>query len=140
MAKTRDKVVDSAGSVRPYVERAMKDEDLRDNLRNAYESARDVYNELIGGRGVVALGTRVATDKEIQENLKDAIDELRQASRRIQGKEDHGTRNSMLLLAGIALGILFNPATGPSTRKWLSDKLFGGSDDFTYQGSGDNQS
>jgi hypothetical protein len=140
MAKTKDKVVDSAGSVRPYVERAMKDEDLRENLRNAYDSARDVYNELIGGRGVVALGARVATDKEIQENLKDAIDELRQASRRIQGKEDHGTRNSMLLMTGIALGILFNPATGASTRKWLSDKLFGGSDDFTYQGSGDNQS
>jgi hypothetical protein len=140
MAKTRDKVADSAGSVRPYVERAMKDEDLRENLRNAYDSARDVYNELIGGRGVVALGTRVATDKEIQENLKDAIDELRQASRRIQGKEDHTGRNSMLLLSGIALGILFNPATGPATRKWVSDKLFGGSDDFTYQGSGDNQS
>jgi hypothetical protein len=140
MAKTKDKVVDSAGSVRPYVERAMKDEDLRENLRNAYDSARDVYNELIGGRGVVALGARVATDKEIQENLKDAIDELRQASRRIQGKEDHTGRNSMLLLSGIALGILFNPATGPATRKWVSDKLFGGSDDFTYQGSGDNQS
>lgn len=139
MAKTKDKVMDSAGSVRPYVERAMKDEDLRDNLRNAYESARDVYNELIGGRGVVALGTRVATDKEIQDNLRDAVDELRTASRRLQGKEDHTGRNSMLLLSGIAIGILFNPATGPATRKWLSDKLFGGGDDFTYQG-GDNQS
>lgn len=139
MAKTRDKVMDSAGSVRPYVERAMKDDDLHDNLRNAYESARDIYNELIGGRGVVALGTKVATDKEVQENLRDAIDELRQASRRLQGKEDHTARNSMLLLVGIALGILFNPASGPATRKWLSDKVFGGGDDFTYQG-GDNQS
>jgi hypothetical protein len=139
MAKTRDKVMDSAGGVRPYVERAIKDEDLRDNLRSAYESARQVYDELIGGRGVVALGTRVATDKEIQDNLRQAVEELRQATRRIQGKEDHTGRNSMLLLAGIALGILFNPATGPATRKWLSDKLFGGGDDFTYQGSGDNQ-
>jgi hypothetical protein len=139
MAKTRDKVRDSAGGVRPYVERAIKDEELRENLRNAYESARDVYNELIGGRGVVALGTRVATDKEIQENLRQAVEELRQATRRVQGKEDHTGRNSMLLLGGIALGILFNPATGPATRKWLSDKLFGGGDDFTYQGSGDNQ-
>jgi hypothetical protein len=138
MAKTKDKVRDSAGSVRPYVERAMRDEDLRENVRNAFESARDVYNELIGGRGVVAMGTRIASDKEMQDNLKDAIDELRTASRRLQGKEDHSGRNTMLLMTGIALGILFNPATGPATRRWLSDKLFGGSDDFTYQGGSGN--
>ena len=134
MAKTRDKVRDSAGSVKPYVERAIKDEELRENVRNAFESARDVYNELIGGRGVVAMGTRIASDKEMQENLKEAIDELRTAARRLQGKEEHTGRNTMLLLVGIALGVLFNPATGPATRRWLSDKLFGGSDDFTYQG------
>ena len=139
MAKTKDKVRDSAGSVRPYVERAIKDEELRANVRNAYESARDVYNQLLGGRGVVAMGSRIASDKEMQENLKEAIDELRTAARRLQGKEEHTGRNTMLLLVGIALGIPFNPATGPATRRWLSDKLFGGSDDFTYQG-GDGSS
>ena len=140
MAKTTDKVMDSAGSVRPYVERAMKDEELRENLRNAYKSARGVYDELIGGRGVMAFGTRVATDKEIQDNLREAIDELRNASRRIQGKDAHKSRNGLLLLVGIALGILFNPVSGPATRKFLSDKLFGGGDDFAYQGSGNNKS
>ena len=137
MAKTTtDKVWDATGNVRPYVERAMKDEELRKNVRDAFEAAREVYNELIGGRGVVPLATRVATDEDIQESLKRAIEDLRKASDRIQGKEDHGTRNATLLFVGIALGILFNPVTGPSTRKWLSDRLFGGSDDeFTYQGN-----
>jgi hypothetical protein len=51
-----------------------------------------------------------------------------------KAEDQHGGRNTTLLLAGIALGILFNPATGPQTRKFLADKLFGGSDDFTYQG------
>ena len=134
MAKTKDKVFDRAGGARPYIERAMKDEELRQNVRNAFESARSVYNELLGGRGAIPVAARVATDKEIQDRLREAIDELRQAADRVQGKKDHGARNSVLLLTGVALGILFNPVTGPQTRKWLSDAMFGSSDEFTYQG------
>ena len=138
MAKTKDKVFDRAGGARPYIERAINDEELRDNVRNAFESAREVYNELIGGRGAIPLATRVATDKEIQDRLKEALDEIREAADRVQGKKDHGGRNTMLLLTGIALGILFNPISGPQTRKFLSDRLFGPSDDFTYQGGGNS--
>jgi hypothetical protein len=137
MAKTRDKVLDRAGNVKPYVERAMKDEDLRENVMTAFTAAREVYDELIGNRGVTTVARRVASDKDMQENLKRALDELREAGDRIQGKKDHSGRNTALLLAGITLGILFNPATGPQTRKWLADKLFGSSDEFTYQGTSD---
>jgi hypothetical protein len=136
MAKAKEKVWDATENVRPYVERAMKDDELRKNVKDAFEAAREIYTELIGGRGVVPLATRVATDEDIQDNLRRAIDDLRKASNRIQGKEDHGARNATLLLAGITLGILFNPVTGSQTRKWLSDRLFGGTDDeFTYQGN-----
>jgi hypothetical protein len=133
MAKTKDKLYESADTMRPYVDRALHDDDLHDNLKEAFKAARDVYAELLGGRNVTATAMRAATDKEIQENLKKAVDELRTAANRIQGKEDHGARNTMLLLAGITAGILFNPMTGPQTRAWLMEKITGeSSDDYSY--------
>jgi hypothetical protein len=134
MAKTKDKVSDAAGNVKPYVDRALHDAELRDNVRNAYESARSIYNELVGNRGVTGLATRVATDKDIQDELRSTIVELRKAADRVQGKEAHSRRNGGLLFLGILLGVLFNPLSGAQTRKWLSDRVLGGGDDFTYQG------
>jgi len=136
MANTKDKVSDAAGNVKPYVDRALHDAELRDNVRSAYESARSIYNELIGNRGVSGLATRVATDKDIQNDLRSTVAELRKAADRVQGREVHSSRNGGLLFLGILLGVLFNPLTGAKTRKWLSDRVLGGGDDFTYQGGG----
>ncbi len=134
MAKTTDKLIDRADDMRPYVDRALHDEDLRENLKEAFAAARDVYSELLGNRGAVGVAQRVATDKDIQDNLKRAVDELRTAADRVQGKADHAARNRMLLLVGITAGILFNPMTGPATRKWLLDRITG-SDDYDYTSS-----
>ena len=130
MAKPMDKVYDTAGNVKPYVERALSDEKLRADVVSAFSTARELYNELLGGRNAVALATRVATDDEIRDRLRDAVDDLRSAADRLQGKRNHSNRNATLLIAGIALGILFNPVTGPETRKWLKDLISGGSDEF----------
>ena len=137
MAKTRDKVYDAAENVKPYVERAMTDEKLRQDVVSAFTTAKDLYNELIGGRGAVTLAARVATDDEIRDRLRDAIDDLRSAANRLQGKRSHSGRNTTLLLAGIALALLFNPITGPETRKWVRDML-GGSDEFGGDYSSNN--
>jgi len=137
MARTKERISD----VKPYVERAMKDEDLRDNVMAAFAAAREVYSELLGDRGVTGIASRVATDKDVQDNLKTAVDELRQAADRFQGKDEHKSRGSMVLLAGITIGILFNPMTGPATRKWIKEKVLGPSDDdFTYGGNSSSSS
>jgi hypothetical protein len=36
--------------------------------------------------------------------------------------------------------LLFNPISGPKTRKWLSDRFFGGGGDFTYKNGAGNGS
>jgi hypothetical protein len=128
MAKTKDRIED----VRPYVERALKDEDLRKDLMSAFTAAREVYNELLGDRGMTGIASKVVSDEDIQKNLKQAVEDLRHAADRVQGKDGHSTRNTLLLLTGIAIGILFNPVTGPATRSWLREKVLGGDDGFTY--------
>ena len=128
---TKDRIVE----VKPYVERAMRDQELRDSVLSAFGAAREVYNELLGDRGMTGIATRVASDKDIQEKLRDAVDDLRNAADRLQGKDDHKGRNTMLLLSGITIGILFNPMTGPQTRQWLKERIFGPEEDFTYSGA-----
>src|SRR4051794_35930639 len=135
MPKTRDRVSNAADSVKPYVERAVRDKEMRESLQNAYSAARDIYDELIAPRSRTAIAMRAATDKEIQDNFRTALDELRHAAGRIQGRESHSTRNATLLITGIAIGVLFNPMTGGDTRRWLKDRLFGGSSDFDYSSS-----
>ena len=132
MPRTKDKVAGVAGTAKPYVERALHDDELREHVKQAYTAAREVYDELIGPRGVTGVASRFAGDHEIQDNLRTAIGELRQAAGRLQGRrEAHGGRK-LLLLAVAIVGLLFNPVTGPETRRWLKDKLFGGSDEFGF--------
>jgi len=142
MINTKDRVTGAASSARPYVERALRDKELRDNVRNAYTSARAVYDELASRRKVSDAASRLAADKDIQDELRNAIEELRNAAGRVKdvkrGAPEGGRAalNGLLLLAGIVLGILLNPITGPAVRRLLARKLFGGGNGFVYQGNG----
>jgi hypothetical protein len=133
MAKLQERAKDRASDVKPYIERAFKDERVREDVKSAIATAREIYDQLIGGRAMTSVAARVATDKDVQESLRDAIDDLRDAADRIQGKESHKARNATLLLTGIALGILFNPVTGPGTRRWLQETIFGEGEEFEYR-------
>lgn len=127
------KLRDRASDAKPYLERALKDERVREDVKSAIMTAREIYEQLLGGRAMTTVAARVATDKEIQDHLRDAIDDLRDAADRIQGKGGHSARNTTLLLTGIVLGVLFNPVTGPATRRWLQETVFGEGDEFEYR-------
>jgi len=130
MAKTKDKVSDAADSVKPFVERALSDEKLRDDVQSAFATARKVYGELTGAKDVQKAASKVVGDRKLQKELREAVEDLRSAAERLQGKREKKRRGRKLLVATIALGILFNPVTGSDTRRWLKDLVGGGNDDF----------
>jgi hypothetical protein len=116
----------AAGSARPYVQRALTDEEFRQNLRDAFAAARAIYEGLGGQRGIASVASRAAGDEQIHANLRRAIVELRQAADRIQEREQpksHAFRNIALIATGVAIGIFFNPFTGRSTRRWVKGKV-----------------
>lgn len=131
MAKAKDRLSDA----KPYVARALQDEEVRENVKSAIMAAREIYDELIGARKPTAVAARVATDEQIQESLRSAIEDLKKAANRVQGKKEHTGRNATLLLTGIVLGVLFNPLTGSQTRGWLMDKMLGEGEEDTAAGS-----
>jgi hypothetical protein len=137
MLKTKDKVTGVAGTAKPYVERALHDEELREHVKEAYTAARQIYDQFVGPRGVTGIASRVAKDDELQDNLRTAVAELRRAAGRLQGRrESHGGR-TFLLLVGLVVGLLYNPLTGPQTRRWLKEKLLG-SDEFGFEATSGN--
>lgn len=136
MQKSTGKVRVAAETARPYVERAISDEEFRESLRAAFVAAKQIYDELMPPKGVTGLATKVAKDEDVQESLKRAVTELRHAADRLQDaerqSESHGFRNVVLVLVGIAIGIFFNPFTGPETRRWVRGRVTGG--EFSYNG------
>lgn len=126
MPVTKDRVMYAAGTAKPYLGRALRDEEFRENLRAAFAAAREIYEELGGQRSFSTVASRVATDEDIHSNLRRAIKELRQAADRLQEREEstsHGVRKLALLAAGIAIGIFFNPITGPHARRWVKGRV-----------------
>jgi uncharacterized protein (UPF0147 family) len=122
-------VGDAASSLRsnPYVQRLIEDEELRANIREAFESARDAYSRIANGKGPQAL----MDDKKVQKDLRKAAESMREASEQLRGKRKRKSRLGRLLviaLIGAALALLLSE----DLRKALLDRLFGAEEEFEY--------
>ena len=128
MAKAaRDRVAD----VKPYVQRAIQDEELRDNLRNAFDSARKAYSRMSNGKGPVKA---VTEDKKVQRELRDAASSLKDAADSLRnGKKKKRGKRRLLLMALIGGGIALAASEG--LRKKVLDTLFGAEEEFEYTAS-----
>jgi hypothetical protein len=130
MAKKAAKMAETFETVKPYLERALQDEEFRADLRDALKAARELYGPLTKQNGFSGSARALVSDKKTQEKLRTTLDELMSAKEGLQGKKkkSHKGRN-MVLLAGIVAGALYNPWTGPQTREKLLD-MIAGSDDL----------
>jgi hypothetical protein len=129
MAKAKTKPGQAAEALKPYVQRAIEDPDLRDDLLAAFVAARGLYGQLAKRQGVKGKVEKVS-DKDFQEDLQELIEDLSEATDRLkEGKKSHKTRNRVILLTGVTLGVLYNPWTGQATREWIMQRIAGGDGD-----------
>ncbi len=131
MAKTKTSPGLSADALRPYVQRAMTDPELREDLLAAFAAAKGLYGQMAKSRGVKGKAERVS-DKDFQKDLQKLVDELSVASDKLQGKakkKSHKARNRVLLLTGVVIGALYNPWTGEATREWIMERIAGSDGD-----------
>ena len=114
-----------------YVQRLVEDEDLRDNLRTAFESAKKAY-ERINGKGPVKALTE---DKKTQKELKEAASSLRDAAEALRGKKKKKRRRfgKLLLVSIVGAGLAL--ALSEDLRKKALDALFGAEEEFEYTSS-----
>jgi hypothetical protein len=113
-----------------YVQRLVQDEELRDNLRVAYEAARDAYKRLSNGKGPAKV---VMDDKRFQKDMKKAGTALRDASEALREGPKRRRRGGVgrLLLLGIVGGALAL-AVSEDLRNKVLDMLFGAEEEFDY--------
>jgi hypothetical protein len=112
----------------PYVQRIVEDEDLRDNLRTAYESARKAYSRMANGKGPAKA---LMDDKKTQRELKEAASSLREAADAIRGtRKKKSRRGTKLLVLLVAAGLAL--ALSEGLRKKVLDALFGAEEEFEY--------
>ena len=114
----------------PYVQRIVEDEELRENVRTAFESARRAYARMSNGKGPVKALTE---DKKTQKQLREAATSLREAADSLRNaksgrKKRKRGRGLMLLFVGAGLAIALNEGL----RSKVLDALFGSEEEFEY--------
>jgi hypothetical protein len=114
----------------PYIQRVVEDEDLRENIVQAYESARNAASRLSNGKSPTK---QIFDDKKLQKDLKKAAESFRDASvalREAPQQRKGLTFGRLLFLTVVSGGIAL--AVSEGLRKKVLDALFGAEEEFEY--------
>jgi hypothetical protein len=114
----------------PYVQRVIEDEDLRDNIVQAYESARKAYGRLMNGKSP---NKQIFDDKKLQKDIRNAASNVKDASvalREAPNKKRGLSFGRLLVLGVVGTGVALGVSEG--LRKKVLDALFGAEEEFEY--------
>jgi hypothetical protein len=133
MASKKQKAQNAAMQARanPYLRRIAEDEDLRQNVYDAYESVRKAYSRLSNGKSPTK---QIFDDKKFQKEVKNAASNVRDASVALHEapkKRGGGLSLKRVLLVG-AVGTGVALAVSEGLRKKVLDTLFGAEEEFEY--------
>jgi hypothetical protein len=119
----------------PYVQRVVEDEELRQNLWQAYEAARAAAGRLSNGKSPTS---QIFDDKKLQKEIKEAAENLRDASlalrdapKRSKPKKKSSFGLGKVLVVGL-VGAGLAVALSEGLRKKVLDALFGAEEEFEY--------
>ena len=118
----------------PYVQRLIEDEELRQNIVSAYESARDAYGRLNNGKSPAR---QVFEDKKLQKHIRETAGSVRDVSvglyeaPKVQKKRRGGGGFGKLILLGLVGGTVAL-VVSEGLRKKVLDALFGAEEEFEY--------
>ena len=113
----------------PYVQRLVEDEDLRENLRAAFDSARGAYGRMANGK---APTKALMEDKKLQKQLREtarALSDVSSSLRRPPRRRRRGL-GSLLMIA--LVGAIAAIALNEGLRSKVLDALFGSEEEFDY--------
>jgi hypothetical protein len=112
-----------------YIQRLVDDQELRENLRNAFVSAKKAYGR-VNGKGP----GKALDDKKVQRELKDAAASLKEAADSLRGRKKRKRRKGRLFVLGL-VGAGLAVALSEGLRKKVLDALFGAEEEFEYTAS-----
>jgi hypothetical protein len=124
-----DRARDAAQSAssNPYIRKLIEDEELRENIRTAYASAKSAYGRVSNGKGPAKA---LLDDKKVHKDLRKSAEALREATDALRAKQRRRTWPRLLLIALIGAGLAL--ALSEDLRKAVLDKLFGAEEEFEY--------
>ena len=121
-------VAEGAAVAKPYVQRFIEDQELRDNFLAAIDSGRSAYGRLTNGK---AAHKALLEDKKLQGDLRDAVVSLRDATVALNEPPKKKRRlGRKLLIVVLAAGLAL--ALSETLRSKVLDALFGAEEEFEY--------